>query len=679
MKKNWILFILICGVAYAWMFYRQINEQREYERKMEEYKVAMVAYEEQVAEAERLKEEARRRIEETKNELIRQAQEEAAVNGTTSDGAAPDVAAITPRLEASEAFQELKQFLTIHDAESHVVETPLYRVVLSELGGKPISWEIKSSEFVTNVPEVRISPSAELDPEDVTVQLIPQTASVDSREFPLEFAGSGARDFNNELYTVEREQLDGKQRLRFTSTPVNGMRAIKDYVFHEQEYLVDLTVTFENGEETRKRLGREQGFGIGWQGGFGDPEVVDRTNWGVSRTIATGGKIRYNTMSRGDAADVFTGVVDWAGQEKKFFAALLIPSPTSAPIQSVKTTVDPRNFTEEYMRTGAGAPMSLELLHESAELELGQSLSLSYQIYAGPKNLEALSLPDYNLTAMAVEPAALVFHQVPLGMSFIRPLSLMMLRLMRWLHDLLGAWGLAIIATTIVVRIVIYPLTHWAIKNQARTMIEQQKIRPEMEAITKKYKSDPMKRNQAVMQLYRDHNVNPLGMFRGCVPILLQMPVLLALYVVFAQSVELRGQNFLWITDLSGPDRLFDWGVSLPLLGSSFNVLPILMAVTNYIQMRIMRMPATDELQERIQRQMTIMMPIMFIFFLYTLPSGLILYWIVSNCVSILQSIMTKRIIAKHMAQHEAEKAAANPTKEDKSSNLSGRAVTNNS
>lgn len=103
------------------------------------------------------------------------------------------------------------------------------------------------------------------------------------------------------------------------------------------------------------------------------------------------------------------------------------------------------------------------------------------------------------------------------------------------------------------------------------------------------------------------------------------------------------------------------------------------MAVTNYIQMRIMRMPATDELQERIQRQMTIMMPIMFIFFLYTLPSGLILYWIVSNCVSILQSIMTKRIIAKHMAQHEAEKAAANPTKEDKSSNLSGRAVTNNS
>jgi YidC/Oxa1 family membrane protein insertase len=130
------------------------------------------------------------------------------------------------------------------------------------------------------------------------------------------------------------------------------------------------------------------------------------------------------------------------------------------------------------------------------------------------------------------------------------------------------------------------------------------------------------------------------------------MPVFLALYVVFEQSVELRAQAFLWMKDLSAPDALFTWGFTIPIIGPSFNLLPILMAATNVIQMMIMKTPSTDEMQERIQKQMMIMMPIMLLIFLYQLPSGLILYWTVSNVISIGQSYMTKRIIQKHMDEH---------------------------
>lgn len=658
MKKNWLLFFAICGLTYVWLFYTQYQNQQAQEAAMAQYELELAAWQKAQEEQELLREEGLKQLE----DMTRQ------VEAGTAEGEAGTSG--VPRLETAQ--RELQEkLLTVAEAPTVEVETDLYRVVFTELGARPIDWEIKSSEYVRNVSEVG-------EDGEVSVFLVPQISGSADREFPFQLVGDTARDFNKKLFTSQREELDGATRLRFTSDPIHGLVAKKEFTFHHDSYVVDLVLTFENGPETGKSLGFRQGFGTGWQGGFGPPHASDRVHgYGENTIISVDGDLKTRKLDRKDAPDIFRNdAIEWAGQEKKFFVSLIIPDPVN-PVTEVRTRFETRNDADEYRQLKRGnIPLSLDLLHDPIKIEPNETIKLKYQVYAGPKNRETLASKMFQLGEGVQSPSALVFHNVPLGMDFLRPLCLGLLWLMKKLHDLIGVWGFAIIATTIIVRILIYPLTHWAIKNQARTMIEQQKIRPEMEAITKKYKNDPMKRNQATMQLYRDHNVSPFGMLRGCVPMLLQMPVFLALYVLFEQSVELRGQSFLWIDDLAQPDKLVTWNTSIILIGTSFNLLPLLMGATNFFQMRIMRMPATDPTQEKIQKQMATMMPIMFVFFLYSLPAGLILYWIVSNCISILQSLLTKRIIASHMKAHEAEKAAAQASAQGGEQKIREKALT---
>ncbi len=645
MKRNWIIFIIICVVTYIWMFTSQMQQVREYEALKE-------AYEEQQAQRAAVEEVEEREQQEERERLRRELAERLGQDLPDSPEALRDVAR-----ERREVRDSLGRLLTVETAPTFEIETDLYHVVFSELGARPIQWDIKSSQFVRNLEETEEGTRL------TSVPMIPDVGDPERREFPLGFVGSVVRDFNNELFDSEELPAEGGTRVRFTSAPIlDDLVAEKEFFFRDDDYVADVTIRLINGPETPKRIGRlhDRGFGIGWQGGFGEPQVAGRFAGQVNAVIAQDGSIRTRRVdSPTEPPIIVPGPVDWAGQQKKYFTTLIVP-PDYVPVNSVEVSYDRRNHDPAYDERGVQGPLNVELLHPWRDLDTNETLELDYQIYVGPKNRVSLSSPAFQLAMGATEPTSLVFHRIPLGLDRIglRPLCLGLLSLLNWLYSHLAIWGLAVIATTLVVRTLIYPLTHWAIKNQARTMIEQQRIRPEMEKIQKKFKGDPTKRNQAIMQLYRDHNVNPLGFLRGCFPILLQMPVFLALFVVFEQSVELRGQSFLWIPDLSGPDRLWDWGITLPLFGSSLNLLPLLMGATNFIQMRIMQMPATDDMQRRIQKQMMILMPIVIVVFLYQLPSGLILYWTVSNVISIGQSYMTKRIIASHMAAHEASKEA---------------------
>jgi YidC/Oxa1 family membrane protein insertase len=637
MKKNWTIFITICVATYAWMLFTQYQANQEFQQAQQKFKQQMAAFE------AKQQEEA----------------DAAAAKKAAAVEALAKLQVLTPEGEPkdlppakTEEIRKLQQILfTVSTAPKHEVDTPLYRVVLSELGARPILWEIKSSRWVTNSRDGG---------DTATVHLIPQVAEPDGRAYPLGFVGNTARDFNDALFRVERSESPEGIRLKFTSEPLDGsdLVSVKEYLFRPDSYVVTVRAEFRNGPTTIKLLGGRQGFGLAWQGGFGNPEVVDRAHGFTSVVYALKDSIRSRTVDAEEKVDV-EGPIQWVGQENKYFTALLLPKDLTAT-RRITAGLDRNNLSKEFQVKGT-VPFDVEVLDEPVELAESQSVAVEYLVYAGPKAREALSTdllnPGYDaaevtLAEGVVDPAALVFHTMPLGMTFLRPVGLMLLGIMRFLHDLISSWGLAIILTTVTVRILIYPLTHWAIKAQARTMVEQQRIRPEMEAIQKRFKDDAMKRNAAIMELYREHKVNPLGMLRGCVPILLQAPIFMALYVVFEQSVELRGKSFLWISDLSNPDSLIYWGWQIPLIGPSFNLLPILMGVTNYLQMKIMRMPSTDELQEQIQKQMMIMMPIMFTFFLYQLPSGLVLYWVVSNTISIGQSILTKRIIAADMAKH---------------------------
>jgi YidC/Oxa1 family membrane protein insertase len=232
--------------------------------------------------------------------------------------------------------------------------------------------------------------------------------------------------------------------------------------------------------------------------------------------------------------------------------------------------------------------------------------SLKFNGYVGPKNYKTLKNIDPVLTN-AIEYGWFTFAAKPL------------FSLLSWLHGILGNWGWAIIGLTLIIRLVLYPLTY-------KGMVSMQKMKelaPKMKEIKEKYAKDPQRMNAATMEMYKKHGANPLG---GCLPMLLQIPVFFAIYRVLLNAVELQGAPWiLWIDDLSRMDQYY--------------ILPILMGASMYFQQRLTPNNFTDPIQEKVFKYL----PVVFTFFFITFPSGLVLYWFVNNLFSILQQFIVNQ------------------------------------
>jgi len=209
----------------------------------------------------------------------------------------------------------------------------------------------------------------------------------------------------------------------------------------------------------------------------------------------------------------------------------------------------------------------------------------------------------------------------------------------------IGAYGVAIIVLTIVIRLILAPLQQFQLVTQRKTMVEQRKLAPQVADLRKKYKKDPTKLNAEMMKLYQEHGVNPLGGLVGCLPLIVQLPILTALYYVF-QGFAKAGhppQPFLWISNLNdNPNHhLLIAGLPIPVI--AFLIFPLLAALTTLIQSRMLQMPpppnpTEQELQTlQMQRTMVWLSPLMIGYFALNVPAGLGLYWFVGNCVSIIQ------------------------------------------
>lgn len=253
--------------------------------------------------------------------------------------------------------------------------------------------------------------------------------------------------------------------------------------------------------------------------------------------------------------------------------------------------------------------------------------SAKFHGYIGPKNYKDLKAISPNLTDV-VEYGIITF--------FAKPLFL----LLEWLFGIFKNWGWAIIGLTLIVRIVLYPLTY-------KGMVSMQRLKdltPKMKEIQTKYKGDAQKMQLHMMELYKKHKVNPMG---GCLPLLLQIPVFFAIYRVLYNAVELKDAEWLlWIKDLSAMDPYF--------------ILPILMGGSMYLQQHLSPTTFNDPMQEKIFK----FLPLVFTIFLITFPAGLMLYWTVNNIFSILQQFIINKVmarrkeleIAEHRAEHQAHK-----------------------
>jgi YidC/Oxa1 family membrane protein insertase len=269
-------------------------------------------------------------------------------------------------------------------------------------------------------------------------------------------------------------------------------------------------------------------------------------------------------------------------------------------------------------------PQQSEIGLVSKELILapGQSLVQKFHIYLGPQDLRLIN---------SIRPSwsAIIYYGT---FDFI---SQILLQVLHFLYSLVHNWGWAIVILSLVVYLVLYPLT----LKQMRSMKEMQALQPRLEELRKAYKDNPQRLNKETMELYRQHKVNPLS---GCLPLVLQMPIFIALYQALMRTIALRGANFLWIKDLSEPDRLFILPVSLPILGNEINILPLVMAIGMFIQQKISMANTTGSTAEQ-QRMMMVMMPLMFGLIFYKMPSGLVLYWFINSTFMLLYQLRINR------------------------------------
>jgi YidC/Oxa1 family membrane protein insertase len=354
-------------------------------------------------------------------------------------------------------------------------------------------------------------------------------------------------------------------------------------------------------------------MGVFWYDGARDQHITD--SWFQNRTLGCFPGTPRAVYQAGN------GDVHWAAVHNQFFTMAVIPAQPAQQIVSRKIPLPPPD--PEILQADRGAlrnPTGFQtsMVYPAAILAANQSIEREYTVYAGPKEYKELS----RLGARMENELDRVMDFTGFFGFFAKALLLSM----NGLNALGLSYGLSIIGITVIIKLLFWPLTN----ASTRSMKRMAALQPQMKALQEKYKEDPKKMNQKLMEFMKENKVSPLG---GCLPMLLQIPVFIGFYKMLQSAIELRGESFLWACDLSQADTVFRLG------GFPFNPLPLIMGVTMLWQARMTPIsPSMDPMQQKLMRYM----PLMFVGFLYNMSAGLTLYWTVQNLLTIVQMKLTK-------------------------------------
>lgn len=400
-----------------------------------------------------------------------------------------------------------------------------------------------------------------------------------------------------EAEAQEYELSDGQDSLqvRLTTTTEEGLRIAKVLTFHRASYVID--TSFEIINDTTQpiapshayfQLTRDGNTGNGsffMAQAYTGPAVYTEQDKYV--------KVKFSDIDDGKTAYTRNTDNGWVAMVQHYFVSAFLPTPQQ-----------PREY---YTRAIGPGLYSAGVIVPVAAIPPGGSTSVGMPLYSGPQEQDKLRaiapgldvVVDYGWLTVIAEPLFWVLQKF---------------------YDLLGNWGLAIIALTVLIKLVFFPLSAASYRSMAKMRV----VAPRLQRLREQYKDDRMKMNQAMMELYKSEKINPLG---GCLPILVQIPVFIALYWVLLGSVELRNAPFYgWIEDLSAQDPYF--------------ILPVLMMLSMFLQTRLSPTPP-DPVQAKVMMIMPFAFGIMFFFF----PAGLVLYWLVNNILSIAQQWQITRSI----------------------------------
>lgn len=375
----------------------------------------------------------------------------------------------------------------------------------------------------------------------------------------------------------------------------NGIQIDKRYSFHRGSYEIDIEYDVRNGSSEKLDVHHYDQLKRNEES---SRQGMIYTYTGAVLSLPEKPFEKYDLDDLSEQPLKAAAMNGWVGVIQHYFVAALIPSPEQT--YHYYSKVLPSNI---YL-VGALSP--------AAQLEPGSSHQFRTRLFVGPKRQDIIAKVTDGLE-LSVDYGMLWFIAKPL------------FTVLSYLHDLSGNWGWAIILLTIALKLIFYPLS----AAGYRSMANMRRVQPRMLALRDRYKDDRAQLNQAMMNLYKEEKINPLG---GCFPILVQIPVFIALYWVLLESVEMRQAPFiLWINDLSTKDPLF--------------VLPLLMGVSMFLQQKLNPAPL-DPIQAKVMQVLPIIFTVFFAFF----PSGLVLYWLVNNILSIAQQWKITRAIEENTA-----------------------------
>lgn len=407
------------------------------------------------------------------------------------------------------------------------------------------------------------------------------------------------------LYDSDKENIklsgeSGNSELRMTARMANGWTVERVYSFSNHSYLIGLNIKVKNASTTPMQ-GLPQLHLVG-KNFLGADSPAQQFMFAGPAAYVNGELHEVPSKEFKDGPKLLQGTIDWVGYEGNYFLSGVLPIEGSGV---------------SFGMQGNDDLTMMQLTGSQDTLQPGMEKEYKYNIFYGPKKLTMLKELGHNLDRS-------------INFGWFDVIAKPTLWLLNWFYGYLHNYGVAIILVTILFKLVFWPISQKGMKS----MKNMQKLQPKMVKIKEKYKDDPTRMNQEVMNLYKTYKVNPLG---GCLPMVLQIPVFFALYKVLLMGIELRHAPFmLWITDLSAPDRLW-LGFNIPYLGG-LPVLTLLMGASMFFQQKLS--PSTAD---PTQAKIMMFLPVIFTFMFLNFASGLVLYWFVNNLLSILQQVLINR------------------------------------
>jgi YidC/Oxa1 family membrane protein insertase len=482
----------------------------------------------------------------------------------------------------------------ISQSESITIETPLYKAMINTRGASVESWVIKPTQAYLLEQEelVRLRDS------NRNLALIAHGG--------LGLLRTEEKNFTASISKLNLREGDPSTDVTFT-LPLGGNAYYREiYTFYSDRYDFDLRIE-SNG---LAQLTGAASATFGWGGGLALTEQDTTQDVYYTEAYALIGKNKSKLKSNGRKAgeEIGSGPTAWVAQRTKYFLMAIL---AKEPAEGARLYTWP-----DTSYVGKNYPKLFEtsLVFALNNGEINESMT----IYLGPLDQE---------TIVAVDPS--LEQTISWGWKIIQPFSKGVFYVLKFLHRYISNYGIVLILFAFAVKILIWPLTQKSHKSMKR----MQMLQPIMAELKIKYKDNPQKMQQETMALYKEHKVNPMG---GCWPVALQMPLLYGLFIVFRSTIELRGQAFmLWISDLSMPDVLFELPFTIPLYGDHVCVLPLIMALSTFLQSK-------QTMTDPNQKMMLYMMPMMFIFLFNNFPSGLTLYYTLFNLLTWAQQKMMK-------------------------------------